>query len=75
VKPGGRVRPETAADLDAVRAVHVAAFPSSLEARLVDALRTAGKALALRATGLAGARGVLEGADQDVPSRLYHPIH
>ena len=39
------MRPETAADLDAVRAVHVAAFPSPLESRLVDALRTAGKAV------------------------------
>lgn len=40
-----RVRPETAADLDAVRAVHVAAFPAPLECRLVDALRAAGKAV------------------------------
>ena len=39
------MRPETAADVDAVRAVHVAAFPSPLESRLVDALRTAGKAV------------------------------
>jgi putative acetyltransferase len=39
------VRPETAADVDAVRAVHVAAFPSPLESRLVDALRRAGKAV------------------------------
>lgn len=45
MSPGCRVRPETAGDADAVRAVHVAAFPTPLEARLVDALRAAGKAV------------------------------
>jgi putative acetyltransferase len=45
VTTGGRVRPETAADIDAVRALHVTAFPSPPEARLVDTLRAAGKAV------------------------------
>lgn len=40
-----RVRPETAGDVDAVRAVHVAAFPSIVESRLVDAMRAADKAV------------------------------
>jgi putative acetyltransferase len=39
------VRPEAAGDVGAVRAVHLAAFPSSLESTLVDALRGAGKAV------------------------------
>ncbi|MCX4695924.1 bifunctional class I SAM-dependent methyltransferase/N-acetyltransferase [Streptomyces sp. NBC_01408] len=37
---GRRVRPETAADVAAVREVHLAAFETPLEADLVDALRT-----------------------------------
>jgi putative acetyltransferase len=37
------IRPETAADHDAIRALHLAAFaPSTLEAEIVDALRAAG---------------------------------
>jgi len=39
------VRLERAADVAAVRAIHVAAFPTDAEARLVDALREAGQAL------------------------------
>ncbi|CAM06210.1 GNAT family N-acetyltransferase [Saccharopolyspora spinosporotrichia] len=34
-----RTRPETAADIAAIRAVNLAAFPTALEADLVDALR------------------------------------
>lgn len=37
------IRPEQPADRDAIRAVHVAAFPTEAEARLVDALRAAGR--------------------------------
>ncbi|MEE1754091.1 bifunctional class I SAM-dependent methyltransferase/N-acetyltransferase [Streptomyces sp. SP18CS02] len=37
--PRWRTRPETAADVAAVRAVNAAAFPTEEEARLVDALR------------------------------------
>jgi putative acetyltransferase len=40
-----RLRPETDADAAGVRAVHLAAFPTPLESRLVDALRRAGKAV------------------------------
>jgi putative acetyltransferase len=39
------VRPEQAADADAVRRVHEAAFPTPVEARLVDRLRSGGTAL------------------------------
>jgi putative acetyltransferase len=39
------VRPERAADVAAVRAIHAAAFPTDAESRLVDALRDAGQAL------------------------------
>jgi putative acetyltransferase len=39
------IRPERAADVQAVRAIHCAAFPTDAEARLVDALRAAGEAL------------------------------
>jgi putative acetyltransferase len=39
------VRPERAADVAAVRAIHIAAFPTDAEARLVDTLREAGQAL------------------------------
>jgi putative acetyltransferase len=39
------VRPEQPGDIAAVFRVHVAAFPTDEEARLVDRLRTAGKAL------------------------------
>lgn len=38
------IRPESPADIDAVRAVHKAAFPTPAEAGLVDRLRTNGKA-------------------------------
>jgi putative acetyltransferase len=38
------VRPESAADDDAVLAVHAAAFPTDEEARLVAAIRAAGRA-------------------------------
>jgi len=34
-------RPETGADVAGIRAVHLAAFPSALESKLVDALRAA----------------------------------
>src|SRR5687767_7703728 len=37
------IRPERAGDLAAIRAVHESAFPTALEARLVDALRDAGR--------------------------------
>lgn len=37
------VRDERPADVDAVRTIHEAAFPSPLEAQLVDILRNAGK--------------------------------
>jgi len=40
-----RPRPETPADLAAVRRVHEAAFPTPAEARLVDQLRAHGKAV------------------------------
>lgn len=43
-----QIRAELPADIDAVRAVHRAAFDSPLEARLVDALRQAGKAVISR---------------------------
>jgi len=36
------VRPETVADADSIRAVHLAAFPTPAEADLVDRLREAG---------------------------------
>ena len=39
------VRAEADGDLAAVRAVHLAAFPSALESKLVEALRAAGKAV------------------------------
>jgi putative acetyltransferase len=41
--PFTSVRPEEPGDQDAIRAVHQAAFPTPAEARLVDALRAAGK--------------------------------
>ncbi|HEX2197024.1 MAG TPA: N-acetyltransferase [Burkholderiales bacterium] len=37
------IRPEAEGDAAAVRAVHASAFPSDAEARLVDALRKAGR--------------------------------
>jgi len=37
------VRPEEPGDVAAIHAVHVAAFPTDVEARLVDALRVAGR--------------------------------
>lgn len=37
------IRPEQPADVAAIYAVHAAAFPSESEARLVDALRAAGR--------------------------------
>lgn len=37
------LRPETSGDVEAIHAVHRAAFPSVDEARLVDALRSAGR--------------------------------
>jgi putative acetyltransferase len=40
-----RVRPEAPEDRDAIRRVHVAAFPTPAEANLVDALRESGKAV------------------------------
>lgn len=40
--PPPRIRKETPADYAATRQVHLAAFPTSLEADLVDALRAAG---------------------------------
>jgi putative acetyltransferase len=40
---GYTVRAERLGDEEAIRAVHEAAFPSDLEARLVDALRSAGR--------------------------------
>jgi putative acetyltransferase len=40
----GEVRPETPDDTAAVHAVHVAAFPTDAEARLVDRLRVNGQA-------------------------------
>jgi len=45
---GGRnamIRPENESDCQAVRRVHVAAFPTDAEARLVDSLRAAGRLL------------------------------
>ena len=38
------IRREELADAEAVRAVNLAAFPSTFESKLVDALRDAGKA-------------------------------
>lgn len=38
------IRPERAGDVAGIRAVHIAAFPSALEAELVDRLREAGRA-------------------------------
>src|SRR5437868_12211208 len=38
------IRPESAGDLAAIRAVHEAAFPTDTEACLVERLRTAGRA-------------------------------
>src|SRR5688572_22354562 len=40
--PSLLIRPETAADHQAVFAVNATAFPTDMEARLVDALREAG---------------------------------
>jgi putative acetyltransferase len=37
------VRPEQPGDIPAIRAVHTSAFPADAEARLVDALRAAGR--------------------------------
>jgi putative acetyltransferase len=39
------VRPEQAGDSPAIRAVHVAAFPTDAESRLVEALRASGSAV------------------------------
>lgn len=41
--PGVKIRSEEPADRDAIRAVHVASFPTRVEASLVDALRAAGR--------------------------------
>lgn len=38
------IRPETAADIHSIRAVHRAAFPGDEEARLVDGIRASGNA-------------------------------
>jgi len=55
VPPAGvRLRVESAADVPAARAVHLAAFPTDAEARLVDALRAHGKALAALVAERAG---------------------
>ena len=59
------VRAEEAADRAAVEAVHRAAFPSAAEARLVDLLRTGGRA----AVSL-----VAEMEDQVVGHILFSPI-
>lgn len=37
------IRPEQPSDVDAVHAIHASAFPTDAEARLVDALRAAGR--------------------------------
>jgi putative acetyltransferase len=37
------VRPEQPADVTVIRAIHVASFPTDVEARLVDLLRAAGR--------------------------------
>jgi putative acetyltransferase len=37
------IRPELPGDVEAIRRVHESAFPTAVEARLVDALRAAGK--------------------------------
>jgi putative acetyltransferase len=39
------IRPEQPADTDAIYAIHATSFPAPLEARLVDALRDAGRLL------------------------------
>ena len=38
-----QIRPERAGDFAAIQAVHASCFPSLYEAKLVDALRAAGK--------------------------------
>lgn len=40
-----QIRPETPADADAIHRVHAAAFPTEVEARLVDALRANNRTL------------------------------
>lgn len=40
-----RIRPEAPGDIAAIHAVHVAAFPTDGEARLVDTLRSGGQAV------------------------------
>jgi putative acetyltransferase len=40
-----RLRPEEGGDADDIRAIHVAAFPTPAESRLVDALRAAGRSV------------------------------
>lgn len=40
--PGVKLRPEDAADREAIRTVHTKSFPTADEANLVDALRAAG---------------------------------
>jgi len=62
---GVRVRLESAADVAAVRAVHAAAFPTEAEARLVDALRANGRALAAL---------VAERAGEVVGHLLFSPV-
>lgn len=52
------IRPERPGDEAAIYAVHVAAFPTDAEARLVDALRSAGR---LTASLVAEVEGVIVG--------------
>src|SRR5262245_59295434 len=53
-----RIRPERPGDEAAIHAVHAASFPTDVEARLVDALRDAGR---LRVSLVAEVEGAIVG--------------
>lgn len=66
-----RIRPERPGEADTVRAIHLAAFPTPVEAALVDCLRTDGDALV---SLLADAGGELLGHVLFSPAGLDPPL-
>jgi putative acetyltransferase len=68
------IRDESAADADAIRVVHARAFPTDLEARIVDALRDAGAVVVSQVAVVSGnivghvllSRASIEGNDPGI---------
>jgi putative acetyltransferase len=66
-----RIRPERPGEQDAVRSIHLSAFPDSVEAELVDRLRRDGDAML---SLVAEAHGTLLGHALFSPVRLEPPV-